>query len=436
MPPIGIPRRTLLTGAAAASAALAAGALAPTSLWAVSAADCVDRYDSPDLSTRAVKPITFPIQGTGINRLRNYGDNRGSHIHAGEDIGAPKMNKLVACASGTIVRLKHDGGGNYLYLQADDGWIYGYLHINNDRPGTDDGSNIFGNAFAPGMAVGRRVTRGEFIAYVGDSGNAEGTIAHVHFEIRKPNCKWYWAQAIDPGPSLDAATSPNGPAVPPSTFKPWTTAEDLIARQYGDFGVAGSGAATWEARLNSGSHRPHEFIAALATSAASDVCNQSIARLYQAFFLRLPDAAGFRHWTNQVRFGVPLRTVANSFAGSAEFKGRYGSLDDGQYVDRIYRNVLGRDADANGRRHWVGQLSGGMTRGAVMLEFSQSAEFRGGQKLRADVLTVWLCMLRRSPGTASVDGWADRLAAGSATLNTLVNTILPSSEYATVVRST
>ena len=103
----------------------------------------------------------------------------------------------MACVDGTVVGLKFETAGNYLYLQDADGWNYGYLHINNDTPGTDDGLNPRQWAFAPGIAIGVTVRKGQFIAYMGDSGNAESTTPHCHYEIRKPADAWYHGQAVD-----------------------------------------------------------------------------------------------------------------------------------------------------------------------------------------------------------------------------------------------
>ena len=121
----------------------------------------------------------------------------GGRLHEGQDLMGKKMLKLLACVDGTIVELRHSSGGNSLYLMGTDGWYYCYLHINNDDPGTDNGANQFKYAFAPGMAIGTKVRRGDHIAYLGDSGNAESTGAHCHFEIRMPNAKWYNAAAVN-----------------------------------------------------------------------------------------------------------------------------------------------------------------------------------------------------------------------------------------------
>src|SRR3546814_5724289 len=68
-------------------------------------------------------------------------------------------------------------------VAGDDGRTYSYVHLNNDTPGTDDGRGTANQAYAPGVAQGKRVERGQHIAFMGDSGNAEATQAHLHFSI-------------------------------------------------------------------------------------------------------------------------------------------------------------------------------------------------------------------------------------------------------------
>ena len=103
-------------------------------------------------------------------------------------------------------------------------------------------------------------------------------------------------------------------------------------------------------------------------------------RLYKASFKRLPDPDGLRYWIGNFSSGKDdERAVASSFLASAEFKQRYGeNVSDSTYVNTLYKNVLGRDADTGGLNYWLGQLnSGAETRYEVLLGFSESAENKG-----------------------------------------------------------
>ena len=100
-------------------------------------------------------------------------------------------------------------------------------------------------------------------------------------------------------------------------------------------------------------------------------------RLYNASFKRLPDSDGLAYWIDNFSSGRnSIRVVASSFLGSDEFAERYGdNVSDSTYVNTLYKNVLGRDADAGGLNYWLGQLnSGAETRYEVLLGFSESAE--------------------------------------------------------------
>jgi len=107
-----------------------------------------------------------------------------------------------------------------------------------------------------------------------------------------------------------------------------------------------------------------------------------VARLYLAYFQRLPDSEGFEYYIDERDGGRPLADIADDFAGSREFAQRYGALDNAQFLDRIARNVVesGREMgeiDAEQRAQWLAQLdSGALTRGQVMLELSEGDGFR------------------------------------------------------------
>jgi len=150
----------------------------------------------------AVVPLVFPVEGGG-RFIDDFNDGSGSgRLHHGIDIHAPQMTHVLAPVDGRI-RWLNDTEPSYgwmLKLDGDDGNQYHFIHLNNDTPGTDDGRGGRQNAYAPGIESGVRVSKGQHIAYVGDSGNAESIGPHLHFEIRLSN-----GAAINPFESLIAA---------------------------------------------------------------------------------------------------------------------------------------------------------------------------------------------------------------------------------------
>ena len=138
-----------------------------------------------------IREITFPV----LDDSAWYGPDwhaprgGGTRVHLGTDIFAPKLTRLLAARSGVISRGRLDSSGisgNYIAITDAEGWEYLYIHINNDSPGTDDGANPPQYRLLAGLGIGSVVQRGQPVAFMGDSGNAEGTNSHVHFEIRQP----------------------------------------------------------------------------------------------------------------------------------------------------------------------------------------------------------------------------------------------------------
>jgi len=84
-----------------------------------------------------------------------------------------------------------------------------------------------------------------------------------------------------------------------------------------------------------------------------------ITQMYNAAFKRLPDPDGLRYWIGNFSSGKDdERAVASSFLASAEFKERYGEdISNESYVNTLYLNVLGRDADMGDLNCWLDQLN-------------------------------------------------------------------------------
>lgn len=142
----------------------------------------VEAPPPPPRRCRFLYRMLFPVLGGKIGSIFGEARDGGARRHLGVDIVAPRLTPLIAVADGVVEEV-HGSGSEccWLKIRHDDGWFSVYLHLNNDTAGTDDGR---GNGIRPGIEVGTRVTAGQVIGWMGDSGNAEPTVPHLHFELR------------------------------------------------------------------------------------------------------------------------------------------------------------------------------------------------------------------------------------------------------------
>ena len=137
--------------------------------------------------------LVFPQDPEVTWFLDTFGAGRKGHAHIGNDLHAPKGSPVYAIAPGVVTRMAISGrAGAYLVVDHGSDWTSWYMHLDNDRPGTDNGRGGFETAFAAGITEGTFVDAGQLIGFVGDSGNAEGTVPHTHFELHRNG------KAIDP----------------------------------------------------------------------------------------------------------------------------------------------------------------------------------------------------------------------------------------------
>ena len=153
----------------------------------------------------SVPQLIFPVVGP-VSYTNDFGDARGSGGHEGNDIMAAKKSVAVAVEAGTVKFWTTSWrAGCMLYLYGKSGTTYLYIHLNNDRTAANDntGACVPGIAYARGLKSGSRVKAGQMVGYVGDSGDADGGSAHLHFEVH-PND----GGAVSPYPYLRNAHRP------------------------------------------------------------------------------------------------------------------------------------------------------------------------------------------------------------------------------------
>lgn len=165
--------------------------------------------------------------------------------------------------------------------------------------------------------------------------------------------------------------------------------------------------------LTPGSKAHSEAIASIIAADEARDTVEPLARLYFAYFDRFPDFEGLDYYIGERERGTPLDSIADEFAGSPEFGMRYGSVDNAAFVDRVYQNVFGAPPDAAQRAYWVGQLDAGISRGQVMLAFSEGTDFRAITGNEVFVTMAYAEALQRMPDPADFARWVRFLDAGN-----------------------
>ena len=128
------------------------------------------RRPLPSLTPRLTPGgYVFPVHGPS-----SFSDTFGAGRavvgwHHGEDIFAPIGAPVLAVARGTVFSVGwNDIGGNRLWLRDTKGNEFYYAHL---------------SAFSPLAINGAQVEAGDVLGFVGNSGDAETTPPHLHFEI-------------------------------------------------------------------------------------------------------------------------------------------------------------------------------------------------------------------------------------------------------------
>jgi murein DD-endopeptidase MepM/ murein hydrolase activator NlpD len=113
----------------------------------------------------------FPVHGPA-SFGDSFGAPRGAYVggwHHGEDIFAPAGAPLLAVADGTIFSVGwNEYGGWRLWLRDTAGNQFYYAHL---------------SAYSPVAVEGGRVRAGDVIGFMGNTGDAEHSPPHLHFEI-------------------------------------------------------------------------------------------------------------------------------------------------------------------------------------------------------------------------------------------------------------
>lgn len=137
--------------------------------------------------------LLIPVQGVGPAQLADtFNDPRGTdRVHEAVDILAPRGTPVVAVADGRLVKLFYSKAGGLTLYQFDSTSTYAYYYAHLD-------------SYAPGLAEGQMLRRGQVIGRVGSTGNADPSAPHLHFAVFRlgPEKKWWQGTPVNPYPLM------------------------------------------------------------------------------------------------------------------------------------------------------------------------------------------------------------------------------------------
>jgi len=139
--------------------------------------------------------LAIPVSGIKAKQLTDtFTQARagGARVHDAIDIMADEGTPVIAATDGKVEKLffSDGGGGNTIYVRSpDERWTYYYAHL---------------KGYAPGLAEGQQVKRGQIIGRVGHTGNASAEGPHLHFAINRMERgeSWWQGEPINPYPLL------------------------------------------------------------------------------------------------------------------------------------------------------------------------------------------------------------------------------------------
>lgn len=167
-----------------------------------------------------------------------------------------------------------------------------------------------------------------------------------------------------------------------------------------------------------------------------------VLRAYDTVLGRAPDPVGLDYYVDRMEdSGTSLTDVANDLSSSREFQAATGGLTNSAFVDFIYTNALHRAADTGGKAYYTQALDNGMTRGAFVVDLSESTEHRGLTAAQVasgffntddtyqSIALLYDGFANRLPDASGLAYYAERVKSGSMTLAQVTNDFATSVEF-------
>lgn len=139
---------------------------------------------------------------------------------------------------------------------------------------------------------------------------------------------------------------------------------------------------------------------------ATDTQNY-VQALYKQVLGRDADRGGLTYWSGLLDQGVPRPTIIGSLQRSEEYRVKT--------VTTLYQSLLDRDPDSGGRAYFVARMAEGLTLDGLMTTLIASDEYyrrRGADTKEGFLAAAFADVIGQQPDNATLAAEADRLGRG------------------------
>ena len=176
-----------------------AGRVVATALLASLVVGCALFREDPGAALRG-RVLMVPVAGVDPEDVPDtfeHSREGGRRRHEALDIPAPRGTPVVSAEDGVVLAVRENRrGGRTMWVgDAHGRVVYYYAHLERYRAG---------------LRAGTKVARGDVLAYVGTSGNADRAMPHLHFQVLvvDDGGDWRHGRPVDPRPYLRDTGAP------------------------------------------------------------------------------------------------------------------------------------------------------------------------------------------------------------------------------------